>query len=416
MSWTGTDADAALVGREPDLPSLRLVLDPGALTEVVARGGTALAGPAQVHRLRLKPGRSVQAAVVAPLAGGGTRWWLLTGFGPAGLPKLGKDAAAGGEEAVVDDRDRWCLAPATTDRALRLHRAWAALVGADPAAEGAVEVLAYNPRRRLVARATGPHGDGLVVKVYADPALRLPRTIDHALVAAGVPTPARTVLPGTHARRVQAARWVEGREADPATDGTALARALGVLHRSDVLVPGRVLGAADLAAATAAAARSLGALLPDLAVPVARVARVIGDALLHLDADRPSSSGVLAHPALGAVGLLHGDLSPDQVVVRAGETWLLDLDDCRRGPLAWDAATWTAAQVAVGATEPCQLPGTEPAPLLQAAALVLRSVEPFRRRRPSWDETARRMVALATELVGSGPARRAVRDGLGVGG
>ncbi|WP_308283424.1 UDP binding domain-containing protein [Pseudonocardia nigra] len=46
--------------------------------------------------------------------------------------------------------------------------------------------------------------------------------------------------------------------------------------------------------------------------------------------------------------LVHGDLSPDQVLVTPTRAVLLDLDRAAAGPVGWDGASWAAAQVATG--------------------------------------------------------------------
>jgi aminoglycoside phosphotransferase (APT) family kinase protein len=92
--------------------------------------------------------------------------------------------------------------------------------------------------------------------------------------------------------------------------------------------------------------------------------------------------------------VLHGDLSPDQVLVRDdGTAVLLDLDRIALGPSGWDGAQWTAAQLATGED---RLPAPVPAPpALLAAACLLRAPEPFRRLRPGWAELTSNLLDTA---------------------
>lgn len=362
---------AALVARDRDLPALATLLDPATLADRVG-------APVRLRRLRYKPATSVHAAVTV-----GDRWCLFAGYGPGGAPKLAKARAAarrrGHPVLLADDRDRWLVVPAPADRALP-RRALAAL------GPGGT-TIAYNPLRRLVVDGTAPDGPW-VAKVYGAGPRPPDARLTAALVAAGVPTP--PALPSHHPEVRRAVRW-PGRPADPAADADEVAAAVAALAGARPDVPLPRWDGDDLLGRVGAALALVATVVPEEAPTAAAVDRALR-----------RRAGVLAGLATVVV---HGDLSPDQVVVGGRGAGLVDLDGCSRGCEGWDGATWLASQVATDGTDPVPLPGPEPEPTLQAAALALRAPEPFARQRPDWVAATRRMLTAAAALLDEGPDR-----------
>lgn len=383
-----TRAERELLDRDPQLvAALRLVLDDEALAAAVERlprpseEAGARARPA-VRRLRYKPGGSILAAVEVP--GPRSHWYLLAGYAPAGAPKLEKDRLVGRGGALVDEDGGWLLAPALSDRRIR---AGTVVRARRP------DLLAYNPRRRLVLREpvrSGEAGLGRVLKVYARETRRPSRRTLRDLAAAGVPLAATSTSPN---RNVHVSAWMPGRHAEPARDGPVARAALDRLNRVALPKSEPTWDAREVVARAEAATESIAEILPAVATPAVELARRLAERL-------PGA-------AVGPVGSMHGDFSPDQLLVDDDEATLVDLDDCATGPLAWDAATWLASQLAAGVLDAVALPGDEPAPELYAAALALRVVEPFRRRQPAWDLTTARLLDHAHAVLdGAGRPRR----------
>ena len=349
-------ADADLVARDPALPALAMALDRGLLAERLCDAGIEVTR-ARAARLRYKPGRSVQAALVVHEAESDRRtWWLLAAYGDAYSPKAAKDLAAAGRAGLrYGAGPGWVCVPVAADRALPRARGWLT--------RGGREVLAYNPRRRLV---TLDRRAGTVHKLYA--------------------TSSETVV----------SPWVRGRGVDPARDGAAMVRALADLPSSLVrpyagsvpFAPARPDLLDQLWRRGDRALGSASALLPELTPLAAEVRARLPSALAALKA--------------APLRLAHGDLSPDQAVLDdTGRVWVVDTDDIGLWPAEWDHASWQASQVAVGA-EPVALPGRPcPAPALLAAALVLRCTEPFARRRPQWAQLSTAMLARAAGALGT---------------
>jgi len=342
---------------DPVLPALGVLTDRDGIGALLERTGwldQPRVAEADV-RLRWKPGTNVRAGVVVPTARGPAAL-LLAGF------------PTGGEKAAkLVDRARRLGAPALRDGTLVVLPAWA-----DPALRGLVPAttrpLAYNPDRRWVGR-LGRH----VFKVHADP---VPAAV-RALTARFLPG-ARSVPPDG---RMALTRWVPGRHPG-VDDGLAVSAALAALHRTDPPPGLTALGPGDVLDAAARAASSVAAALPGHRD---RLARLLEGLRSSLPGGWPSDRVVL-----------HGDFSPDQVLIRPeGAAALLDLDRAVLGPSAWDGAQWTAAQLAVGTTP---LPAPVPVPpVLLAAACLLRAPEPFRRLRAGW--AALTMTLLATALM-----------------
>ncbi|MGI5283124.1 phosphotransferase family protein [Nonomuraea polychroma] len=298
-------------------------------------------------RLRWKPGTNLRIGAVVPTAAGPAAV-LMAVFAPHSRGKAGRIAG----HAVSHD------APVYRDGGI------VAVPGPfDPHLDGLVPPtgvpLAYNPARRWVGR------DGAcVVKVHAV----APPSGVAALLAAPSSALAAHLPPveQDHGGRLVRSAWIPGSPPGPA-DLPAVMSALDVLHACPPPMGLPVVDAASAVRAADIAAQAVAAALPGES---ARVRALV--AVLHEHAYRwPTPTS-----------LVHGDFSPDQVLVRAEGAVLLDLDRAALGPPGWDWAQWTVAQIAHGGVV---VPAPRPAePVLALAAALQRAPEPFRRLRPGW--------------------------------
>ncbi|MDO5740592.1 MAG: aminoglycoside phosphotransferase family protein [Ornithinimicrobium sp.] len=373
-------------------PGLALVLDRARLGELVGR-------EVRATHLRPKLGVSTVAALTDPA---GVPWgWVrtLTGRAAVKADKARRCAAEIGRpdqlcEAVLDGRDtlvQW--GPIITDP--RLVRACSAV---DPAPG---DLLRYNPLRRLVAR----DGDR-VVRVTADRhRTRLVR-LAADLSDAGVPVVRSSDAdgPGHQSPRISWWPWIAGTDAStvvgrPEGDDALreVGRVLGALHTVDPSV------VRDLPArgwdGMLASARACVELLEAVDQGAAgSVRRVLDQLASHAPAGGPSV-------------VCHGDLSLDQLLVRAGsgEVLLTDLDRTTMAPVVLDHASLIAVDLLEGhgSLGPVSQGYVEvtghrlhaPGPWV-AAAILARVAEPWRHQQPGWrGETVRRAMLARRALV-----------------
>ncbi len=366
------EADQALRRRDVSLPALGLVLGPSDLAR-------SLEVPrAEVRRLRYKPGTSVHAAVVVETSGGEPRWLQLTGYHLGDRGKLEKDlrAARTRKRAItaLHQGRRWAAVDHLADRHLDGHLLAEHRIGC---------TLSYNPARRIVATAGAGSEPALVLKVHRSRLHRAPTALLQVLWEAGAPVSRPVPI---HGDSMSASEVVPGRPAN-ARDAASVADALARLRRLAPDGAHRRLDRRVLAARVTAALLTTSTLLPTLAPSTNALAATLDD--------------LLRHASHGPFEFVHGDLSPDQVIMAAAtdQAVLVDLDDCGAGPRGWDAATWMASQIAQGRSRPVPLPGPAPPATLLAAALAIRSPEPFQRRREGWDTIATRMIGDALALA-----------------
>ena len=257
--------------------------------------------------LRIKPGRSTHVAWRNPDTG--EVGWTLWTIDP---DKYAKSMFRAGDLLTVHDATGPYLfsGPWYADR--RLIPALRGLP-VDPAE---LDILRYIPHRRVVARAGERVLRVHAVPVDADPA----RTWLHH----GVPT-----LPVTrHSPHIVSTPWWGAGDLRTHPDHLGAARAAGRaiarLHHTPVesgtpVCPVDPHGAAD------AVARHAPTLAPEAISIADRIAPL-------LDSDRPAVN-------------LHGDLSPDQVLVAgpdSDEIRLIDTDRAGAGPAVRDLGTWKA--------------------------------------------------------------------------
>jgi len=400
--------DRALAAADPALPGLPLVLDDdalaGALREAVPDAGIRAARGTYV---RYKPGTNCLVGLELETASGTHRGYARC-EPPEDRPKL---------EKVV----RTAKVPGSAGFAGVLLAPWSVAVLAFPndrrlpalrklAPPGEpLDVLAYKPERRVVAR----RGDSLLKAATPD-ASAAARAAAIALAGAGAPV--QRLVEGDERRGVLRYAWIAGAPLDALLDGPdpsgvagAAARALRALH---ACVPAGSLAPRTVAAegrALAAAAKAAGVAGPQVARDARAVAAALGRVLEPVPSPRP----------------VHGDFSADQVLMTpGGDGVLIDLDRAGLGDPREDLGSALAdleLRVLEGRLAP-EPAGRFAEALLAAAGaraddvrpwvaagVLRRAAEPFRRRRPEWDRLVAEAVERAAELAALAGARSAER-------
>ena len=398
--------------------ALNAVLEPGWLSDRVGR-------PVEAKSVRIKPGTS-----------------LLVGFQGTGT---------NGEDAPGWLRVMW---PAGAKKAAR-HELKSQALGLDAPVSPALPQLApgfypVSAHEAGTAQARGFEAGSVVQfgSVLSDPKLMDVLQSTGALKPlAGAHQPSPSVLRYNPARRlvVLRGRRVERVLAGGGAPDTAIHRFVGdYLPVPPLLEPATdtglpalgFVGTRDLSEAQteqqAAAAGELFARLHAciLTLPVtlmralekkapsseagssgSRQLSVHASVLESLDtelADRCQNLARALPPVAGALVLLHGDASPDQVITDDGDQlWLTDFARAQLGPVALDLGSYSCTsspQAAAAFLEGYRAAGgarISPEDLLlgSAHALALRAVEPLRQARPTWREDIARNLARIENLL-----------------
>lgn len=377
--------------------------------------------PVRPVRIRIKPGRSALVAWRRPgidhLGGWG---WTAVMADPSKLANLRRRAAGVGE-TVVDH------AVTNTGFALLSGGVRADPKLVRPLAEAAMSldldacaVVGVNPGRRVLLRSPGRGAE--FVRIATGSLSRMVAASEQ-WQRWGLPTlPVHRL--GEQENAVRTPWWGTGDLAG--TPDPTIAEAVGVsiahLHAhgaGEASPAGR--GAGPLAM-LADAERTLARLLGDDG-RVAELMRRIGERL-------ESAGGLCDDRAI------HGDLSPDQVLVGDGDVRIIDLDRAGVGPLGMDLGRWTAACRLredgygpgleegflrgydraggfTGRAESTGVAGPAAAGALAAWtawALLVTAIEPWRSCRPDWRERTDRHFALAEEALASGSGRNGRRS------
>lgn len=402
---------------DADLPALDAVMDPARLSALFGR-------PVSADHLRYKPGVSV----VARISGRDGPAWIA-GYSRSQDSKLAKTFKRAEQQGVQLESADLPEAPGhllvSGPLALdgKLHRALAG-TGLLSGRTGEINVLNYNPHRRLVA-AFGEGDQRTVAKVTAAPA-RVQADMLVRLQDAGVPVLEQSAASGTGVRpastadrhsvyypwfgstdlqRLQQQYQVTPEEGRP--DARALAaeagRFLALLHTQPPWEgrdpnqplapgPGRTGANAQVPAPGHIAmpglqklASNTGQLMPAAAARLHHAAD-----LLTVRLRRP-----------GRAGFVHGDFSADQVLVGREGLRIIDLDRFGYGAVVSDLGCFAAVELLGTGT------GTLTAALLEgyqegqggmsgvgldadelnvwtACHLFARILEPFRACKPDW--------------------------------
>jgi hypothetical protein len=390
-----TDADlAGIVDRDPTLAALAAVLDAG-------QRRFALGQESTVTRIRYKPGSSIVAALrMESPTGGGSTGWIAGYADPAKATKtLSRAARAGFTASAVAARPGVVTGETAADR--MLSGPLAGIRATAPELFERAVLLRHNPHRRVVYRSELA-GAPVALKVSAaddaGPAgasTERDRAFD-ALEHAGVSVLRPSALAGLSGVET-VAWWGDGDLAGlpqrfaAVAAGRDLARLHGVtgpgVTGPGVTAPGAIgayrhrTAQPDRRAEIAAAIRSITTVLPGEAAR----ARAIGD---RLASAVPEGS---AH----RVALVHGDFSPDQVLIGDGQVRLIDFDRSTLDAPERDLGSFVASAELMACPELgaallegyASAGGAVDEALLHrftAVAFLLRAVEPFRGLTPDW--------------------------------
>jgi ATP-binding cassette subfamily B protein len=395
---------------DPELPQTRVMLDPEAVSSVLARsfdGGARLR--VNVRYLRYKPGTNL--VVHYEVASGGARHdavgMIVSGASLARRAAKPENVAlarlvskrAPAAVPLAYDAEADCLVQwypldltlpllAQPPEELRRLLAAAGLV-VDPSDDEPVR-LAYKPRRRAVLRM-----DDHVVRLY-----RHRREYERALAgqraASTLSSPAaprlRAALPK---QLVTVQSFLSGYPAaDAATVATDAGTLLARLHASGASGLPRFLPAHQLEAA-AASARAVATIAPELRPQLDRLLAALADS-------KPEGAPLVPS---------HGDFDVRQLLVRPDGLAVTDFDEFCLAPAALDPATY-AAQLLLG--RPADLDAalavlddlirgygaTPPHLSWYLAATILREApRPFRYFEPDWRARVATTVAAAEEAL-----------------
>lgn len=370
--------------------SAELLIDRHRLSELLGR-------EVRATRLRFKPGLST-SAVLMDAAGQEPPGWIQVSH-PAHLDKLGNAlelAGQRGQQVHLAKVDGLTIAHGTIDTDPRLQKGLDSLRPEHPSvteavSSGRLQVLRYNPQRRLVLRQDGPHQDGspvdaLVLRVTTGRQVGTHAAL-RVIAGAGVPV----VEPlgkdaGPRGRRVSVWPWfgagdlaslsaADAGATAAGTAATAAGAALARLHRiQQPTAPahGEAARMSQPFRRVPDSAAALSALVDDLAVLDRAAAERMRGLVSRVIAGLNSRTW--------ETGLIHGDFSADQVLVgRAGEdaVRLTDFDRAGLGPLVADHGSFVAAELLEAAVPDTTDPGgsasglcTDPAALPLARALL----------------------------------------------
>ena len=353
LSPAATHADRSLAHRDAALPGLPWLLDNTRLSELL--GETV-----RVTRVRYKPGHSLLVAFRRLRSGTFDHGWAYTMTSPAEklLRRESSSRSRGGNMRILriqHSRDDVLVALGgiEDDWALRRNLKWLRQNGAERlglhagagmALPGGSVVLRYKPERRLVLLARNASAD-VVIKTAAERATAgqqvsfLNRLRHH-----GVPVLPQLADPEclAHGLSVSIA-WGTGDLAasNSHTDAHAYkaGHALAALHGFPAAgtAPTGFPEAAgnwlqDHTAQLKATRTMVSALLPELEP----LAWQLESRLASLLVERPRTAPVL----------VHGDFSPDQVLVGDSEVRLIDFDRARTGMAEADLGSFAAAEEA----------------------------------------------------------------------
>lgn len=273
--------------------------------------------------------------------------------------------------------------------------------------DGTLTNLRYRPQRRYVGRLDGAHGQAALLKLYCE------RDYARACTAAAFrsrgPLGVAPLLGAAAHHRALLFAWQPGQVLTDnlwavawhptlfATVGAALA----ALHAQEQVI--LTTSAQDDLDTLDAAVKTIATLCPDLEKRVRTLAHIIAAEL--------SSPGKLCP--------IHGDFYADQVLVDGERVIVLDLDNAAWGDPALDLGTFAAhlwrrvslgsgtaeratqitAALLAGYAQQQAPPDRHRLALHTAAGLLRLAPEPFRYRHTHWPERIRALVAAAEEIA-----------------
>ncbi len=257
-----------------------------------------------------------------------------------------------------------------------------------------VRTIRYTPGRRWVGVLERAGAPDLVLRTYHDGTKMRRAAESYATLERGTPVRTPCLVARSCSLALLAVTRVDGQElaATIRPDAwSAAGRALATLHGSDPGMRLHTSGPASDVAAVERTARQVAKLLPERRADAAHLAVAVARLLEHVPRDRAA---------------LHGDFSPDRVVISPdGRPGLIDLDSAGWGPSAADlgcfiASTLNAAEATGmaqrgvrsveamlgGYTEVRRAPDPFALAVHTLAYRLRETVEPFRTCSPTWRE------------------------------
>lgn len=360
----------------------------GAENILDSRCRDTLVGPASViDRLRVKPGRSLVAGWSTPE----NRGWLALLTSEDKVEGILRRAARGASDVVLHRHTTSYVLSGSIDTDPRLARPLArARKRINDAAR--VDVVRYNPSRRLVLRVRGngiPGGDAM---------MRIaPNGLDRLLHAeqqwarSGAPVLNHTWW-GHKKTAAITPYWGAGDLVTLRENNAAYAcgRAIALVHRSNELKQ-PTIATSVLRHEAPREVAVVAVLLPELRERLDAVAARLRESVVEA----------------GTVPI-HGDLSPDQILTDGSQIRIIDLDRARLGSPNEDLGTWCASCRLLRAPEleTAFLDGyatvkeiPELAPWI-SRALLGGALEPFRRWLPDWPREIEQRLSMAEQALG----------------
>ena len=385
------------------------------------------------RRIRVKPGRSSIVAWQREEPGhlGEFADWGFTAVmtGPDKLANARRRAARHGQELIVHEAADPRSAGATgavlvSGGVLADPRIGKHIARTLDHLGGDLRIIGYNPARRLLLKHIPVDGAPEIVRITADSQVHLAEAADRWQRAqlpslpvefvGGRDTVSRSPWWGTgdlrdrpdpivaeevgviiaelHRSGVPDTRALPDDEGDPGESAGVQADTAGALAGEDGRVPGSPLDQLETAS------RSLVRLLPE------READIVG--LLSELSRRLGPKRELRE--------IHGDLSPDQVLLANSECRIIDLDRSGYGPIGMDLGRWIAAcridsrlhELERPFTDGYRSAGGEATDLgaWTAWAMLVAALEPWRSCSATWrDETMRNIDLARTALEENDP-------------
>ncbi|AOP55079.1 hypothetical protein BLSMQ_3379 [Brevibacterium aurantiacum] len=374
--------------------------------------------PVVPNRIRVKPGRN---AIVSWSREAGSRlggledWgWTAVVTSADKLVNIRRRAARHDETITVHECSEPRSAGATGSVLLSGSVAADSKLGKETARaiarlNGEIDVIGYNPGRRVLLKHSPEHaGAPEFIRIGT-------RSQQHLVETAkqwtdwGLPTlPVEPI--GSKGTAVGSPWWGTG-DLETSPD-LAVAEEVGVIiaelhrHTPAEVVSGSSPSPFDQAEETATL---LAQLLPE-------VGRSVQDIVRELR-QRIGNEPLTGAAADGGARAIHGDLSPDQVLVGHSECRIIDLDRAGVGPVGMDLGRWVAA---------CRRRTDEEGTSLEAGfldgyraaggvdvdveawaawAMLVTAVEPWRTCRPDWQQATMQTINAAQQALSANASR-----------
>lgn len=421
--------DAQLIRREPDIPGLKLLLDPDALAAEIRRAWPEIdVRDAGVQYLRYKPGTNCLAACRLQTDVGSIDVTARAGhrLSPEKFSPPTADCRSVNplETRLLHlERHTTILSVFPHDRRLPSLQQFHDPVGREPLLRrlfpaqpdlwsGSIRYLKYKPERRCVAQLLVEGQPAAILRLYTEHGYRNAWQSSKGLASRGLLQIADR-LGRLSRENILAFEWLPGRspqellsrghEGRTATEriGAALAE-LHIQAPKHLQIITRDSEAADLRAT----AESLASICPQLRAAAVATAGRLADAL------------TAARPVYRAI---HGDFYADQVLLNADHVGVVDLDEAAWGDPAADLGNFSAhlhdqalrgvistsraEELCEALTEGYQVTSGKAAlervDLYTAACLLRLAPHPFRTREPDWAERTEAILAQADSLFGS---------------